>query len=787
MTTSHGASYSTRATTTLFDALVDALRAAGAYNKQDQAPPAAVLWPDKERQWEPLLPRLRERLPILTLGPYAPDAATGPAYWLRCVIAGTLPGPALDADAVPILYLPGYSRQDVRAVESCPRELQPLAELQYRGILWTQRNGRDWTIAAFLQNREGGLGIEVASDAATREVLPGALVKLADELIETMHRAAPIRSGYLNGLLHPDEVKSVLRWLNDPVGFRAAADPTGWAAFVGLCKTRYEFDPEKDGPITAAQLLGQRGGMWDTVWRRFAEAPATYTAVPDALRKGRPANLLPLIDSPESWPQENETAEAELRKALLDLGALDAEAARAAVIELEREHGQRRGWVWSQMGQAPLAAAIAHLAVVATQGAQPLTGAEVADIASAYAERGWRVDQAVLDALEAVDGADDLAAVRAALQTIYRPWLEAGATAFQHAVAAGAATSSYAATAPPELKDGTCVLFSDGLRYDAARRLVERVEGRGLKATCAAGLAALPSITVTAKPSISPAASAFGGGAHAGLEPVVTATGSKVGIDVLRKTLAGMGIQVLKGDDLGDPSGRAWTEGGDIDDYGHNHGWRVAHHLAQELRALEGRIAALVAHGWRRVIVVTDHGWLLLPGGLPKADLPEHLTEVRKGRCARLKVGARTDQQVVPWRWDPAVPIAMAPGIHCYEAGREYEHGGLSPQECVVPIVTVSPTAEPAAPVSIDAVAWRGLRCNVTVSGAGAGLRADLRTKPGDPSSSLVEGGKVLAADGTAALFVRDDDREGDVAAVVVVGDDGVPLAQHMTVVGGDA
>src|SRR5438105_4464982 len=82
--------------------------------------------------------------------------------------------------------------------------------------------------------------------------------------------------------------------------------------------------------------------------------------------------------------------------------------------------------------------------------------------------------------------------------------------------------------------------------------------------------------------------------------------------------------------------------------YAHDHGWRVAHHLSAELRTLERRVAALIEHGWKQLVVVTDHGWLLLPGGLPKADLPEHLTEVRKGRCARLKEGSKTDQQVVP-------------------------------------------------------------------------------------------------------------------------------------------
>jgi hypothetical protein len=41
---------------TFFDALVVALQRAGSYNKNDQTPPTAGLWPDKERQWAPLLP-----------------------------------------------------------------------------------------------------------------------------------------------------------------------------------------------------------------------------------------------------------------------------------------------------------------------------------------------------------------------------------------------------------------------------------------------------------------------------------------------------------------------------------------------------------------------------------------------------------------------------------------------------------------------------------------------------------------------------------------------------------
>ena len=234
---------------------------------------------------------------------------------------------------------------------------------------------------------------------------------------------------------------------------------------------------------------------------------------------------------------------------------------------------------------------------------------------------------------------------------------------------------------------------------------------------------------------------------------------------VLRKAVSDQGFQILGAEDFGDPSGRAWSESGDIDAYGHEHGWKIAHHAVGEIRGLVDRIAGLLDHGWQKVVVVTDHGWLLMPGGLPKADLPEHLTELRKGRCARLKEGSQTDQQVVPWHWNHTVRVAMAPGIHCYEAGNEYEHGGLSPQECVVPILTATRPALQAA-VTIEAVTWRGLRCNVMVQGSRTGARVDMRTKGGDPSTTLVMGGKVVLADGEAAILVEDEDREGEAALI---------------------
>ena len=64
-------------THTFLESLVAAIEEASEYNSQDQVPPAAVLWPDGERQWESLLPALRNQLPVFALGEYSPDENTG--------------------------------------------------------------------------------------------------------------------------------------------------------------------------------------------------------------------------------------------------------------------------------------------------------------------------------------------------------------------------------------------------------------------------------------------------------------------------------------------------------------------------------------------------------------------------------------------------------------------------------------------------------------------------------------------------------------------------------------
>ena len=156
----------------IINMLVRAVRGAAVYNPDAQSAPCCVLWPDGDRQWEPVAARLQAEMPeLFILGDYDVLKRTGPAIWLRCVIADKAPKVELPGGSTPVLYLPGVSRQDLRAVETCPDHLKPIAELQYSGTIWSQINAKDWTILAFLKSEQGGLGLDVSQDIDSRHAM----------------------------------------------------------------------------------------------------------------------------------------------------------------------------------------------------------------------------------------------------------------------------------------------------------------------------------------------------------------------------------------------------------------------------------------------------------------------------------------------------------------------------------------------------------------------------------------------------------------------------------------
>lgn len=773
-------------TGSFLDALITALDRAVAHPVDSEADPAAILWPDEARQWEPLIPRVRALKLLLTLGEYAPDQWTGPAYWIRYVVDGALPRPG--ADGTPIVYLPGHGRSVIRAVEDAPSELKPLAELQYRGVIFAQPSGRDWTLAAFLQASatRGGLGIDVAGDDGTKAALRAAAEPLADESIAHLKRSAPLRGAFFNALLTPDLDRDVLRWLDDPVAFAKGRTEAQLDAFRHLLQERFGVEITV-GEIEVARRLGLREtDAWASVWRSYADAPERYPAVEERLRAAKPkvTKAPGLFDAKGSWPQDNEAAEAQLRADLVAVATLDLEAARARLVELDGLNAERRDWVWAQLGKAPLADAVNWLAALAHQTKRDLPEASVAAIVDAYVREGWTADDALVRALAAVEEPADREAVGAAAIAVYRSWVEVGAERLQRAIIDNG--DPYEVPPLDDWPAGTAIVFTDGLRFDVGRRLAVRLEGSGINVDVRPRLTALPTITPTAKPAASPAVSRLTGGP--GLGPVPAAGGASLSAEVLRREIAAAGFDPIESSSTGDPSRRAWAEQGDIDALGHEHQDRLPALLDSEVHKLELRVRQLLDAGWAPVVVITDHGWLYVPGGLPKAELPLHLAKdaMRKGRAARLEEGAKAEVPTVPWFWEPAVRIAVAPGIRTFVGSPVYEHGGISPQECITPVLVATRLIAPSGPIEAQ-VHWAGLRARVAVMPAPSGGSVDLRRKAGDAASSLIGESRALDVHGKASLLVEDDSLEGSPAFFVVLGVDGHLVSEQVVIIGGEA
>jgi len=768
--------------TTFGEAILNALRQAAQYNRDDMVPPVAVLWPDKACEWADIVPHLGDELPILSLGNYKAYLRVGPAIWIRCMLARMLPDADWPIATVPVVYLPGYSRSDLRAVEECPDELKPIAELQYRGVVWSQTNGRDWTLAAFIQSTYGGLGISVGADASTRKALRRASVKLMDEPLKVLQANEPLRAGYFDSLLTPDLTRLVLWWMNDPSKTKAEMSEDEWAAFCSKCEARLGLNPEQDGEITAAQNLGKKDGNWTRVWERFIEAPAGYPNIPALLKvaKPNPKNLFERMPA-EPWPQDNGLQEELLRCSLALLSNGSPEDARKEIQRLEENHGMRRQWVWARLGHSPLANALTHLETLAELTSHDPISGSIDSLVQDYFTEGWKVDSAVVNALNCVRTNDDLLAVSAVLDVLYKPWLRDAAEQFQAAWTKSPPKIAKK-TIPPE--SGVVYLFVDGLRMDTGFRLKDRLETQGFNCIINPRIASLPSITETGKPSVSPVAGEFFAGPE--LSPT-TREGTTVDARVLRGVLSGLGFEVLRDDETGNPKSCAWAECGRLDEIGHIEGCKLTWRIDDELDAVCRRVRQLLDAGWKEVHTLTDHGWLLLTSGLPTHSLYEKLTDVRKGRCARLKPDADPDGVVtIPWFWDSLVAIAMPPGIRCFIAGKQYEHGGISPQEIVVPELIVRGTQRFPS-VQFTEVTWSGMRCRVKLEGDAIGMRVDLRLKPADPSSSVVDSGKIIPQDLQVSLVCEDDSLEGT-PAVLIVHSDSKPdrvVSQYATFIGG--
>ena len=769
----------------IIDLLAKEIRAGAAYNPNVQVAPSVILWTDELKQWEVALPLLQATMPeLVVLGEYDVDKKIGPAIWIKCVIDGVLPEVEMPEGKTPIIYLPGVARRDLRAIASCPEELMPLAELQYRGCWWTyNKTIRDWTVNSFLIASTGGADLDVASDERTQQamlrVLPEILECDAEELSNRRLEATDF-----NKLLSNDPVRDILVWMNDPKACRKNWSKSRWTAFVGICETEYFFNPELDGELTAAEHLCRKQGVWEKVWGRYVESRQHYAHLPELLLKVEPD----LAADGISYPIINENEEKLLETDLIALQELSSNEVRQTLINLESRHADRRDWIWHDLGRAPLTGVLQYLSAVAKMTQSVFSGIETEEMATLYRDKYWQVDNYALRALGYSLSSTHQDIIINLLATIYTPWLDEVARNFQEIVkrkgypgnsGPNKATESYA-------EKGEVVFFVDGLRYDISQRLVKKLEGVG-KVGLDYNWAALPSVTATAKAAITPVHDKLTGRVtDQDFVPSLLEKDSSFSAHYLKKYLDEMGWVYLNHGESGDTSQNAWIQSGDIDKEGHNWGVKLASKIDGLLDEIVERVEELLAAGWQKIRIVTDHGWVLTPTPMEKVSLSKRLTETHWGRCALIKESADSGFQQVGWYWNPQVNVAMAPGVSCFKAGQNYDHGGLSLQECLTPVINIqniksARAEEQAIAATISDIRWLGLVCKVNVKTESNKVVAVLRIKPADTSSEISP--RKIIKDGKCTLMV-DDQYEDTPAVLVLLDENDTVLAKQSTLIG---
>ncbi|SFW90392.1 BREX-1 system phosphatase PglZ type B [Chitinophaga sancti] len=765
------------------DKVVAALHQARQHNSNIMVMPEVILWPDPEMLWSSIIPELQKTFPALLIyGSYNSSKKQGPAIWLKCMITQSLPEADWASSETPIIYLPGISKNDLKNIQNAGLDFQPIMEYQYTGTVFTQENGREWTILAFLQNPISGLGIKVGQDAATKEALKKALPSIFQDR-DVLHGRTIVDAEYLNNQLFPDIIPSILKWICKGEITLSKMDVGKKEIFYNLCKSQYDFEPDHKNIKAIVEKLGVQRNAWKYVWQHYTHAPKKYPEIPDLLRLAKPPDLgSGMFAFPdESWPQVNEAREEELNKALLAIAKLQPQETVNKLRVLETQHGLRRSWVWAELGQTPLANALVHLLVVAEKTIEAFPFHSINELKEYYKNSGYRIDQSMRKSLAAVKTEKDKVVVKSVLSTIYKPWLESVTQKFQTLVKNDQSIFTDHSTFT---ETESFILFVDAFRFELAEEFFTRLQQQKYNVELSSTWSAIPSLTPTAKPNVSPVTSSISTSSQINEFRPQLKSGKDLQPGAFREALTVNNYTYITNSSKIDIQKKYWQEIGDIDTKGHVEQSGIVKRIEELFDQVQEVIDNIFRQGVKRIKIVTDHGWLLLPGGLPKEELKKELAETRWGRCAYIKEGAKTDLLHLPWRWNPSIFIAYASGISFFKKNEEYAHGGISIHECLIPVLLVENAVTSFIHAEIKVVKWINLKCVITTDVVPDGYSIDIRTKYSDEKSSIVLSISKYLKDNTVSLMV-DDAAEHAAATIVLLDEEERIIDKKPTTVGG--
>lgn len=766
----------------LCDKIIESLKQASLHNGNTMVKPEVILWPDPDKQWSSIIPVLQKKLGALMIyGEYNHEILQGPSIWIKCMVSKKLAEANWDDHQTPIIYLPGISKQELKNITDAKLELQPLMEYQYTGMTWLHENGKEWTILAFLQNVQAGLGLKVSTDDSTKDALKSALPEYFEDK-DILYKKSLIDSDYLLSLIFPDVIPNILKWICEGDHYINSISEEKKQTFINICKSNYEFTPDYNNVIEVVLKLGSQKNSWNVVWQYFSNAPSKFTKINELLRVAKPNDLGSGIFSlpEESWPQVNEEYEKTLRQDLLKLADLQGKQLKDKLNQLEAFHSKRKNWIWSELGLSPLANSLSHIYKMQSICEIAYSSSSLEDIKSFYIEKGYLADTHMRLAYSKVVSQEDQEVIKKVIQHIYKPWLENLNIKFQSCV--DKELKLYNSGKPNNFTEDF-VLFVDALRFELAKDFCERLKALDINTELSSGYTALPTLTPTAKPYCSPIGGLVNTQSEFNEFRPQLISGKDLQTGVFREALSEMGYTHINSLKDIDCNKKIWLEIGDIDTKGHEDQSNMVKRIDELFNQVKEVIVFALDKGVKSIRIVTDHGWLLLPGGLPKEELKKDLTETRWGRCALMKEGTKTDLLHLPWQWNPAIYIAYAPGISFFRKNDEYAHGGVSVQECIVPYIEIENQNKQILSGKITSVKWVNLTCRIETEDAGEGYKIDIRTKSTDSDSTVLETKPKEIQNGKCNVMANDS-FIGMAAHIILMTPGGIVVDKQTTEIG---
>lgn len=402
---------------------------------------------------------------------------------------------------------------------------------------------------------------------------------------------------------------------------------------------------------------------------------------------------------------------------------------------------------------------IVNLRAEITDTALPATGV---GLLTWYAEQGWQVDRAHrrLELARTELGVfGDLEEALTAARAAYDRWLDALLTRFTSALGDGALEPGqlvrqgdihkrFVAGAPAR----TAYVWVDALRYELGVELVEALRPVAEGLSIQAAVAAAPTITPVGMANLLPdAASTLRVGLD-GDQIAVTMGSTKVKDVPARRDLLRARHGAVADLDLNDAAQKGekalanaignadlvLLRSQEVDAAGESGLLSVAwSHFETVINLLASVVARLAQAGVERVIVSADHGFIALGqdiGAQRVVDAPAGATGTVKRRVFVGRGGVPNPATVrlplaacgVASDLDIVVPRGLA--VFRAGGGRQFFHGGLSPQELIVPVIVVELTKAPEPQKLEVGVQVAGDRITTGVFAATLAFSGDLFT-----------------------------------------------------------